>query len=115
MHVYLLLFDDVAEAFDDDQAEEVAELDIGATVRLVLLLDGGEVEVNGEVVAYFARVVEQLADRGEDVMIAAVVEELDLAHELQPDALVLDLAARLLELDVDLIAFGAIKFNWSWI
>lgn len=100
MHEYILLFGDIREAFDDGQAEEIPELDVDAIVGLVRLVDGRKVEVDVHVLGDLSRIGEQLAERREDVMVRAVVVELDLSDEFEPYALMLDLCARFFQLYV---------------
>jgi len=105
VHKHILLLDDIREALYDSQPQKVSQLNISARVRLVVLVHVREIEINGHVLGDLARVVEQLAKRGEHVMVAAVVVELYLTDELQSDALVFNFSARLFELYLNSAAY----------
>ena len=76
VHPNVLFADHVGHAARDGDAHEVAQLDVDAVVRLVLLLDVLEVEVEGLRVLQFAGRGELLAQGEELVVAAAVVEHL---------------------------------------
>lgn len=76
---------------------EIPKFDIDTVIGLVWFVHSGEIEIDRHVLGDLARIGEQFAQRREDVMIRAIVVELDLSHELESYALMVDLGARLLE------------------
>lgn len=86
----VLFADHVGHAARDCDADKVAQLDVDAVVRLVLLLDVLEVEVEGLRVLQLPRRGELLVQREELVVVAAVKEHFYRADELDLDARVLE-------------------------
>ena len=101
MHADRLLVDDAAAVLPRDRhAHKVAQPDVDAVVRLVLLVDVREFERVRLGAHQLARRLQLAHERRELVGVAAVLQQLDQADKLDLDAHVLELfAARDVDLD----------------
>jgi hypothetical protein len=102
VHGNVFLLHNVREAADDGDADKVAQSHVDARVRLVLFLDVLELKVEGHIPRHVTRRRKLLHQRRELVRVAAVVEQLDLPDKLNFDPVVLELLARVLQVDLNL-------------
>lgn len=111
----ILLTNNIRHAPRDGDADEIAQPDVDARVRLILLLDVLEQERERVRVLQLARGRELRLQRQELVVHAAVVEHLDRADELHLDASVLE-ALAVFRPDRDCAFDGfAVQVQWCFL